>query len=53
MVEYTVPSLTADAIAKGFKLGLFEVIGNGLARITAKGKEVAANGSEKSNDERS
>lgn len=53
MVEYAVPSLTADAIAKGFKLGLFEVIGNGLARITAKGKEVAANGSEKSNDERS
>lgn len=43
MVEYAVPSLTADAIAKGFKLGLFEVIGNGLARITVKGKEVAAN----------
>lgn len=51
MLEYAVPSLTADAVAKGFKLGLFEVIGNGLARITAKGKNVAANG--KSNDERS
>ncbi|SBW84523.1 hypothetical protein PVE_R2G0497 [Pseudomonas veronii 1YdBTEX2] len=46
MVEYAVPSLTADAIAKGFKLGLFEVIGNGMARITAKGKEVAFNATE-------
>jgi hypothetical protein len=47
MVEYAVPSLSADAIAKGFKLGLFEVIGNGLARITAKGKDVATNGTVK------
>lgn len=43
MVEYAVPSLTAGAIAKGFKLGLFEVIGNGLARITAKGRHAALN----------
>ncbi|MBM5458660.1 hypothetical protein H8F21_13905 [Pseudomonas sp. P66] len=38
MIEYTVPSLMATAIAEGYKLGLFEVIGNGLAHITEKGK---------------
>lgn len=42
MIEYAVPSLTADAVAEGFKLGLFEIIGNGVAQITEQGKHKVA-----------
>ncbi|MCU9529387.1 hypothetical protein [Pseudomonas mosselii] len=44
MIEYPVPSSLAEAVAEGFKLGMFEVIGNGIARITAKGRIKAQGG---------
>lgn len=44
MIEFAVPSRTAEAVAEGFKLGLFEIIGNGIAQITDAGKtQVARN----------
>lgn len=44
MIEYPVPSSLAEAVAEGFKLGMFEVIGNRIARITAKGRIKAQGG---------